>query len=206
MKKLFSFLTLGFIALFFVSAKMDDGYQVGDKVADFKLKNIDGNMLSLSDAKFADKKGVMVIFSCNHCPYVVAYEDRMVALQEKYGTEIPIIAVNPNSQTHAEDSFEAMQARASEKGFKFDYLEDAEQTVAKTFGATRTPHVYLLKREGTSFVVSYIGAIDNNHKDAAAVTEKYLENAIEALKNGSALPADKQVTKAVGCTIKWKQS
>ncbi|HAI74632.1 MAG TPA: thioredoxin family protein [Microscillaceae bacterium] len=206
MKKLFSFLTLGFITLFFVSAKMEEGYQVGDTVADFKLKNIDGSMLSLSDAKFADKKGVMVIFSCNHCPYVVAYEDRMIALQEKYGTEIPIIAVNPNSQTHAEDSFEAMQKRAAEKGFKFDYLEDAEQTVAKTFGATRTPHVYLLKREGASFVVSYIGAIDNNHKDAAAVTEKYLENAIEALKNGSALPADKQVTKAVGCTIKWKQS
>ena len=179
------------------------GYKIGDKVADFKLKNVDGKMVSLADYK--NVKGFVVIFSCNHCPYVKAYEDRMIELHKKFESKgFPVIAINSNDPAAVpEDSYDKMIERAKEKSFPFAYLFDEGQKVYPVFGAVRTPHVYLLSKKGKDMVVEYIGAIDDNYKDATAVKEKYLENAIDALLAGKS-PEIKE-TKAVGCSIKVKK-
>jgi len=178
------------------------GYQVGDKATDFKLKNIDGRYVSMAD--YPDAKGFVVTFSCNHCPFVVATEDRIIALDKKYKEKgFPVIAINPNDpELVPADSFEKMQERAQEKGFTFPYLFDEGQKIYPVYGATRTPHVFLLERQGEDLVVAYIGAIDDNTRDASEVEEKYLENAINALLAGQR--PDPDFTRAIGCTIKAK--
>ncbi|GAB3222784.1 thioredoxin family protein [Hymenobacter seoulensis] len=180
------------------------GYQVGDKAADFKLKNVDGKLVSLADNKTA--KGYIVVFTCNTCPYAKAYESRIMALHQKYaGKGYPVVAINPNDPAVAPgDSFAEMQKRAKDKKYAFPYLQDEAQQVAKTFGATRTPHLYVLTRQGSDFVVSYIGAIDDNSEDATLVKTKYLENAMTDIIAGK--PASVSSTKAIGCTIKWKKA
>ena len=141
------------------------GYNVGDEVAGFSLMNIDDTKVSLSD--YSAQKGVVVIFTCNHCPYSVAYEDRIIALDQKYKSKgYPVVAINPNDpELYPADSFDAMKARAKEKGFSFPYLFDEEQSVYPVFGATKTPHVYLLNNTSGKFSVEYIGAIDDNTQD-----------------------------------------
>jgi len=179
------------------------GYKINDEAVDFSLKNIDGKPVSLKD--FSSAKGYIVIFTCNHCPFSVAYEDRIIALDNKYSPlGYPVIAINPNdSERQPLDSYEEMIVRAREKVFTFPYLQDANQEIATTYGATRTPHVYVLKNEDGKKKVKYIGAIDNNSDDASMATSKFVEQAVDALL------ADKKVevteTKAIGCTIKWKQ-
>jgi len=176
------------------------GLSVDDKAINFKLKNVDGKMVSLKD--FAKEDGVILIFSCNHCPYSVAYEDRIIALADKYNEDgYPVVMINPNDPSEYEaDSFENMIVRAEEKGFNFPYLFDDGQAIYPQYGATKTPHVYLLYKKQKGFYVAYIGAIDNNYKDASAVTEKYVENAIASLKKGEKPAVD--FTKAIGCSIK----
>ena len=176
-----------------------DGYKVGDQAADFKLKNVDGTMVSLSEYKGV--KGYIVVFTCNTCPYAVMYEQRIIDLHNKYAPlGYPVIAINPNDpEVKPGDDFAAMQANAKEKNFPFKYLFDEGQKVYPQFGAQRTPHVFLLD---ANRYIRYIGAIDNNAQDANAVTEKYLERAIESLMAGkNPEPAE---TKAIGCTIKVK--
>ena len=178
------------------------GYKVGDKASDFKLENIDGKYVSLAD--YTDAKGFVVVFTCNGCPYAKAYQERILELDKKYKSKgYPVIAINSNdTDIKPDDDLAAMKKRAEEKGFTFPYLKDAEYEVFKAYGATRTPHIYLLTKKGTDFVVSYIGAIDDNYQDASAVKEPYLANALDALL------ADKDpepnFTKAIGCTIKQK--
>lgn len=174
-----------------------EGFKVGDKAVDFKLKNIDGKMFSLKDVK--DAKGYIVVFTCNHCPYAIAYEDRIIALHKKYAPQgYPVIAINPNDpNVQPADGFAEMQERAKEKKFPFVYLFDEGQKVYPQYGATRTPHVYLLDK---SLNVKYIGAIDDNSEDASMVKTKYVENAIEAMKAGKEV--DPSFTKAIGCSIK----
>jgi len=181
----------------------DGGYQVGDKAQDFKLKNIDGKWVSLEDYK--DAKGFIVIFTCNHCPYAKAYEDRIIALDKKYAPLVyPVIAINPNDPVaYPDDSYENMQKRAKEKGFTFPYLFDEQQTVFPQFGATRTPHIFILSKAGSDMTVEYIGAIDDNYEDASKVTNKYVENAVNALLAGE--KPQVTFTKAVGCSIKVRQ-
>ncbi|MCS6904515.1 MAG: thioredoxin family protein [Bacteroidia bacterium] len=177
------------------------GPKVGEKAPSFKLKNVDGKMVSLSD--YADKKGLIVVFSCNHCPYVVKYEDRINELNKKYAPlGFPLVAINPNAPKVAEDSYEKMIERHREKGFTFPYLLDETQEVAKKYGAERTPHVYILERKGKDFFIRYIGAIDDNAGDPNAVTKRYAADAIDALLAGKEVPVKE--TKAIGCTIKWK--
>lgn len=208
MKKLqFTLLTAGLFiitaALFsFTSGTDNTGYDIGDVATDFSLKNVDGKMVSLTD--FKDAKGYIVIFSCNTCPYVVAYEDRMIALNKKYKSKgFPVIAINPNDPGLSPgDSFEKMQERAREKGFEFPYVFDEKQEIFPQYGATRTPHVYLLEKTDKGNIVRYIGAIDDNFKDADAVSEKFLENAVDALLAGKEVP--EKTTRAIGCTIKVK--
>ncbi|RZJ65712.1 MAG: thioredoxin family protein [Flavobacterium sp.] len=176
------------------------GYKVGDVATDFKLKNVDGKMVSLSDYKSA--KGFIVVFTCNHCPFAKAYEDRIIALDKKYAKlGYPVIAINPNNpEKQKEDSFALMQARAKEKGFTFPYLFDEGQKIYPQYGATKTPHVYILQKTAKGNEVKYIGAIDDNHEEPSAVKEKYAENALDALLRGQ--PVKVTETKAIGCSIK----
>ncbi|MBS1537684.1 MAG: thioredoxin family protein [Bacteroidetes bacterium] len=186
-----------------VNATAQNGYKVGDQAAEFSLKNIDGSMVSLAD--FNSSKGVIVIFTCNHCPFAKAYEDRIIQLHKEFaGKGVPVVAINPNDPKEVpEDSFDEMKKRAKDKSFPFKYIFDETQATAKTYGATRTPHVYLLKNDGGTFHVTYIGAIDDNHSDAENVKVKYLEDAVNALLNNTK-PAT-EMTKAIGCSIKWKK-
>lgn len=183
---------------------MAQGYKVGDKAADFRLRNVDGRMISMAD--YPDAKGFIVIFTCNHCPYSVAYEDRKIELHNKFAPMgYPVIAINPNdSIAQPQDSYSKMQIRAKEKGFPFPYVLDADQTVYKEYGATRTPHVFLLQKQGADYIVRYIGAIDNNHEDAAKADKKYVKDAIKAIERGE--NPDPDFTRAIGCTIKVRKS
>lgn len=176
------------------------GYKVGDVASDFKLKNVDGKMVSLSD--YPDTKGFIVIFTCNHCPFSVAYEDRIIALDRKYKKSgYPVIAINPNDpEIVPADGYAEMKQRAIDKGFTFPYLFDDGQKVFPKYGAMRTPHVFLLQRDVRTLKVAYIGAIDDNSQEADAVKVKYLENAVDALLAGNSPQPD--FTKAIGCTIK----
>jgi len=176
-----------------------EGYKIGDTAADFSLKNIDGKMVSLADYK--DANGFIVIFTCNHCPYAVMYEDRINDLNTKYAKQgYPVIAINPNDpELKPADSFENMIVRAKEKNFEFPYLLDAGQKVYPQYGATKTPHVFLLDNKR---VVQYIGSIDDNARSAEGVEETFLEDAIISLQMGEEV--NPKVTKAVGCSIKAK--
>ena len=194
---------LTILAIFLLAGQtlLAEGYKVGDDANDFKLKNVDGKMVSLSDYPTAE--GFIVIFTCNHCPFSKAYEDRIIALDKKFKTEgYPVIAINPNDSTITPtDSYSNMIIRAKEKGFTFPYLLDADQSIAKTYGATRTPHVFLLQKENGMLVVRYIGAIDNNSEDPNAVTDFYVDDAVNALIDGK--NPDPNFTKAIGCTVKY---
>ncbi len=200
---LFTLILLAFASLPKAMAQTS-GYEIGDEAMDFSLPSVDGQQISLSGMENA--KGALVIFSCNTCPYVKAYEDRMIQLHEKYAPKgYPVIAINSNDdQVSPGDSFEAMKKRAKEKDFPFPYVYDKSQEVIKAYGGTRTPHVYLLDKEGGKYIVKYIGAIDNNYQDASAVTEHYVEDAVDAVLAGQSVPVE--TTKAIGCTIKWSKS
>lgn len=179
---------------------VSSGYEPGDKATDFKLKSVDGKNYSMSDYK--DAKGFIVVFTCNTCPFAVKYEDRVNALAKKYKPKgYILLAINSNDpEVQPDDTFGKMQAKAKDKGFAFPYLVDEGQKIYPQYGATKTPHVFLLDKNQ---VVKYIGAIDDNADDASAVKEKYLENAIAALESGK--DPSPSVTKAIGCSIKAKK-
>lgn len=189
-------LTLTIIIALAVNTLAQNGYKVGDIATDFKLIGTDDKSHSIQD--YSEAKAIVVIFTCNHCPYSVAYEDRIIALQKTYKSKgVQVIAINPNNpKTYESDSFENMKIRAKEKGFNFPYLFDDGQNIYPQYGATKTPHVFLLnaKRE-----VKYIGAIDNS-TDVENVSKKYLEKAINSLLNGKKIKTTS--TKAIGCSIK----
>ena len=180
------------------------GYQIGDQVADFALKNVDGKMISL--AGYPAEKGVIVIFTCNHCPFAKKYEQRIIDLNQKYASKgYPVIAISPNDpKIVEEDSYENMQKRAKEMKYAFPYVLDESQNVAKAFGATKTPHVFIVSKEGGKMVLKYMGAIDDNVDDAWAVKNRYATDALDALLSGKAVTTTS--TKSVGCGIKWRES
>jgi peroxiredoxin len=198
MKRITGMLAVSMLAFSLAHA----GYKVGDKAADFKLKNIDGKYVSLAD--YPDAKGFIVVFTCNTCPYARAYQDRIIALNNKYKKKgYPVVAINSNdTDIKPEDNLAGMKERAKEKGFTFPYLKDANYEVFKEYGATRTPHIFVLTKQGWDLVVSYIGAIDDNYQDASAVKEPYVANAVDALLANR--QPDPNFTKAIGCTIKQK--
>ncbi|WP_159951550.1 thioredoxin family protein [Polaribacter septentrionalilitoris] len=180
------------------TTNIEDSYKIGDTVEDFKLKNIDDKMVSLSD--YPEAKGFIIVFTCNMCPYSVANEDRIIALDKKYkGSGYPVIAINPNDpKAMPGDGFAEMKVRAKEKGFTFPYLLDEGQKVYPKFGASRTPHVYIVSKP--EMKLEYIGAIDNSSRNPNKVTEKYVENAVDALLAGK--KPTKTETRAIGCSIK----
>jgi len=184
-----------------LSAFAADGYKVGDVATDFQLKNVDGSMMRMADR--SDVKGYIVVFTCNHCPYSIAYEDRIIDLHNTFAPKgYPVIAINPNDSTITpDDSYSKMIQRAKDKKFPFPYVLDGTQNIAKTYGATRTPHVFVVEKQSKGFVVRYIGAIDNNAEDAKAATETYVAKAVNALLAG--ISPSPETVKAVGCGIKW---
>jgi len=198
--KFLPLLILFFSSLFLGETTESNGYQPGDKATDFKLKSVDGKMYSMADYK--DAKGFIVVFTCNTCPFAIKYEDRINAIAKKYKSKgYVLLAINPNDpEAQPADTYELMQEKAKEKGFVFPYLVDEGQKIYPQYGATKTPHVFLLDK---NLFVKYIGAIDDNSDDASAVKEKYLENAIRALDNET--DPSPATTKAIGCSIKTKK-
>ena len=187
------------IAMIMAFAKPVGGYEVGDKIEEFNLKNVDGSRFSLSSVKEA--QGFIVVFTCNTCPYARKYEQRIINLHNKYAAQgYPVVAINPNYVGIVPgDSYEEMKKRATAKKYPFVYLADEDGLVCYKFGATKTPHVYLLDKNK---VVKYIGAIDDNADDVNSASKKYVEMAIEALKKGK--NPEPSLTKAVGCEVKRK--
>ncbi|MGA3109752.1 MAG: thioredoxin family protein [Candidatus Bathyarchaeia archaeon] len=174
--------------------------KIGDKAIDFTLIGTDGLKHSLTDYR---NKFTVVVFSCNHCPYVRAWEGRMVTIQAAYADRgVQLIAVNSNDATqYPEDNFENMKLRAREKQFNFPYLRDEDQKVAESYGAQRTPEVFVFDRNS---ILRYHGAIDDNYDDPLAVKRHHLRDALDALSGGT--KPLRPETQTVGCTIKWKNN
>lgn len=180
-----------------VQPSVTEGYIIGEQAEDFRLKNYDGRMVSLSDYKKA--RGYIIVFTSNHCPYAEAYEDRLIRLHHRFAPlGYPVIAINPNAPSeHEEDNWVGIRKRALEKKFPFPYLSDSLQQVFPRFGADRTPHVFILD---SLHQVRYMGTIDDNAEAAHKVTKRYVEWAIEALMRGE--QPNPSSTKAVGCRIR----
>lgn len=167
--------------------------------ADVKMKNVDGKELSIADVK--GEKGTLVIFSCNHCPYVKAWEERLAKLGNEYRQKgVGVIQINANDPAAAGDTFEAMQGRAKERGFEFPYVVDATSGVARAFGASRTPEIFLFDTAGK---LVYYGTIDDNYQSPGDVKERYLADALAALVAGREIAVKE--TKAIGCSIKFRK-
>ena len=173
--------------------------EIRDDAIPFSLPGVDGEAHSLSEHQ--DSAAVAVIFTCNHCPYARAWEDRIVSIQNDYGDRgLQVLAINANDAgKYPDDSFPKMQQRAEEKNFSFPYLQDESQEVAVAYGAGRTPEVFLFDGERK---LAYHGAVDDNYDDPNAVRENYLRDAVEAVL-ASEEPSASQ-TRPVGCSIKWK--
>ncbi len=186
------------VALLIAANTNKKGYEIGDTATDFKLKNVDGKMISL--ANYKEAKGFIVIFDCNTCPYSKVYNERIIALNEKYSDKgFPVKAINANDGSG--DTFDDMVRIAKKKGYKFPYVIDNTQAIAKAYGATNTPHVFVLDK---NLRVSYIGAIDDNPRNAKEVTKRYVEDAVDALLTSKPISVTK--TKAIGCGIAWRRS
>ena len=197
MKKFY--FVLSFLLLFAVLAKSQP-IEPGNQAPDFSLESTTGTIVSLAD--YADEKGVILIFSCNPCPYVKAYEQRMIDLHHTYAPKgFPVVFINPNDATkQPADAMSEMQKRAAESKYPFPYLADAKQEVYPLYGATKTPEVFLLRNDGNGrFTVVYTGTIDDNYQDVQAVTKRYAADAVDAVLAGD-LP-DPAATRAIGCGI-----
>ncbi|MDH3251223.1 MAG: thioredoxin family protein [Ignavibacteria bacterium] len=181
---------------------MPEPLTTGSPIPDVKeLAGVDGKRYSFDD--FSDKNIVVVVFSCNHCPYVQAYEDRMIAFQRDYaGKGVQLVAINSNDErNYPEDSFERMVSRAKKKGFNFPYLRDDEQRAADLFGATHTPEFFVFDGSPRR-LLRYHGRMDDNHADPSSARQKYVEDAVEAILTGKEVTVPE--VHSLGCTIKWK--
>lgn len=179
---------------------MTDTLKIGDPIPEFNLKAVDGKFYALQD--FKEASGLIVIFSCNHCPYVQAYEERIKSIQSDYKTKgIQVIAISSNDvDSYPEDSFENMKLRSDEKQFNFPYLWDETQQLAKDFGATHTPEIFLFDKERK---LVFHGKIDDNWNDEKSIRQKYLRSALDEMLTGNQITVPETFT--IGCTIKWKK-
>ncbi|HKL17986.1 MAG TPA: thioredoxin family protein [Halalkalibaculum sp.] len=206
MKKATLFITLSVVVTAFFGAfspaeiSLPAELEIGAKapMTDVEVKDVSGEMVTLKQV--SGDNGLLVIFSCNTCPWVERWEDRYnphARLAEENG--IGTIALNPNAAYRDRgDGFEDMQERAKQKGYEFYYALDKNSEMAKAFGATRTPHIFLFN---SNMELVYRGAIDDNAKSAENVKEPYLKNAIKALGAGEDISV--KTSKSLGCTIKW---
>ena len=179
------------------------GPEPGTAAPAFALQNVDGKTVSLAD--FADAKAIVVVFTCNHCPFSQAYEPRLIQMQKDYADKgVKLVLINPNDpKKQPEDSFEKMKKRAADKSYPFPYLYDSTQEIAKAYGAFRTPEVYLLSP--ADMTVQYRGRIDDN-TEVKSVKKRDLRDALELLLAGTPDQIAERSTKAFGCTIKWKDA
>jgi peroxiredoxin len=173
---------------------------IGSKIPEFNSIGIDGKTYSLES--FKDNKGLIIIFSCNHCPYVQAYEGRIKAIQSDYKDKgITVVAINSNDDVnYPDDSFENMKKRAAEQNFNFIYLRDENQSVARNFDATHTPEIFLFDEDRK---LVYTGKIDDNWQEPEKVVNHYLRNALNEMLEGNEISVPE--TYSIGCTIKWKK-
>lgn len=164
----------------------------------FDLPGVDGKRYNLGC--FSDKKILVIAFTCNHCPYVQAYEDRIIALQRDYAPKgVQFVAINANeTKNYPEDSFDKMVIRAQEKKFNFLYLRDEDQSVAQAYDAACTPEFYAFDQGGA---LRYHGRLDDNYQNPKQVKSNDIKNAIEDLLAGK--PVATPLTPAIGCSIKW---
>jgi peroxiredoxin len=174
--------------------------KIGSPAPDFNLVGVDGKNYSLKS--FSDKKALIIIFSCNHCPYVQAYEDRIRKIQWDYVSKgVSIVAINSNEDKgYPEDSFENMKKRSDEQKFNFSYLRDGDQSVARAYDATHTPEIFLFNKERK---LVFHGKIDDNWQEPGKVQNHYLRNALDELLAGAEISVPETFT--IGCTIKWKK-
>lgn len=177
----------------------DNKLKIDSLIPGFSLTGVDDKTYSLND--FSDKKILIIIFSCNHCPYVKAYEDRIIALQKEFEKDgVQIVAINSNDDIkYPDDSFDEMKKRAASKGFNFPYLRDETQEIAKAFCATHTPQIFLFNGERK---LKYEGKIDDNWQEPDKVKSAYLREAILEVLAGKEVSVPE--TFSIGCTIKWK--
>ena len=205
MKSFMSWSLAGLLVLILTQsgvAQNTKGYNLGDAVADFRLKNVDSRQITLAD--YRSQKGLIVVFMSNHCPFSKAYEDRVTGLDRKFSSQgYPVLAIMPNDpKAYEDDSFANMQIRSREKSYSFAYVMDEMQTTARAFGATRTPEVYVLKQVSGQFILEYMGSIDDSPQDGGSTQRRYVEEAVSSLLNGR--PVQSPITKPIGCAIKWK--
>lgn len=177
----------------------DNKLKIDSSMPEFNLPGVDDKIYSQNS--FSDKRILIIIFSCNHCPYVQAYEDRIISLQAEFkNKEVQIVAINSNDDIkYPDDSFAEMKKRAEYKKFNFPYLRDETQEIAKLFGATHTPQIFLFDEKRK---LRYEGKIDDNWQEPEKVKSKYLRDAIVEVLEGNDVSVPE--TFSIGCTIKWK--
>ncbi|MCS6979506.1 MAG: thioredoxin family protein [Flavobacteriales bacterium] len=199
------FLWLASAAIGFYTNSTAQGYAIGDALDNFTLRATDGRQVALSD--FSSHRGIIVVFTCNHCPFSQMYESRIIRLARTFEPRgMPLLAINPNDSAQVpEDSFMEMVKTARRKKYPFPYLHDPTQEVARRFGAARTPHVFVARRANDKFILVYKGAVDNDpEQNKGKAAEAYVEKVAEAILNGKEDMPYSEV-KAVGCTIKWRK-
>jgi peroxiredoxin len=173
--------------------------QPGDQAPNFHLPGVDGRSYSLAD--FADSEVLVIVFSCVHCPYVVGCEERMMQFDADYKSRgVAFVSINSNAEsTYADDSFEGMKARATERGFQFPFLHDETQEIALAYGALRTPHFYVFDRERK---LRYTGRMDDNPRHPGQETTRELRDAVEDLLANREVAVP--LTNPLGCNVKWR--
>jgi len=188
------------IAIFFTNSFTP---KTNKELVDFKLKNVDGNLVSLSN--FPNAKGFIIIFTCNHCPFAKLYPERLNNLNLKYKElGVPLIAISSTDTImYEEDTYPNMVIKAKDEHFNFPYLFDEMQTVAKNFKAQKTPHAFVIWKENEKWIVKYNGAIDDNGMEPEKVTESYVANAVDALLKGKNILVKE--TKSIGCQIAFRK-
>ena len=174
--------------------------KIGSQAPHFNLVGVDGKNYSLKS--FSDKKALIIIFSCNHCPYVQAYEGRIKQIQDDYRDRgVAVVAINSNEDVnYPDDSFENMKKRSGEQKFNFPYLRDEDQSVARAYDATHTPEIFLFDKNRK---LAFHGKIDDNWQEPSKVQNHYLRNALDELLAGKDISVPETFT--IGCTIKWKK-
>lgn len=172
-------------------------------IVDFKLKNVDGKMVSLSD--YPNAKGFIIVFTCNHCPFAKLYPPRLNDLNNKFKPlGVPLIAISStDTMMYEEDTYPNMLIKANEEHFNFPYLFDEMQVVAKNFKAQKTPHAFVIWKEKEQWVIKYNGAIDDNGMEPDKVTESYVSNAVYELLTSQ--PVKTSETKSIGCQIAFRK-
>lgn len=173
--------------------------KIGAMAVDFDLPGVDGKTYMLR--YFLNREILVVVFTCNHCPYAQAYEGRLIRLAKEFAAKAQFIAINPNdASAYPQDSFESMKIRAMEKGFPYPYLYDEGQETARAYGALVTPHVFVFDRSGR---LAYQGGVDDNWENEKAVTKQYLRDALAELAAGRAVT--RKTAPVIGCSVKWKE-